>query len=244
MQARGFLNDCLKYFCPKVIHFICQPIELQQEIKQKAGGHGPPSPLIIATALIKYKLQFCTPTTRQLHVKHSIQWMLPLCPQTCLLHHKRKKNGQALLFLVTEESMKLGVNKCYKPLLCSSIQFCLQKARRYRDNAIAETGWKIDRTKNGSMGKSVVLLCFHFYFRGFKPLLGVSMTPAAPRGGVIGAVNPFKHLEPLILSVLLDILQQVSSDYFPSWSSSVLGWPFWGRLAGVPHHLKRLALAI
>jgi len=59
------------------------------------------------------------------------------------------------------------------------------------------------------MGKSVVLLCFHFYFRGFKPLLGVSMTPAAPRGGVIGAVNPFKHLEPLILSVLLDILQQV-----------------------------------
>jgi len=23
-----------------------------------------------------------------------------------------------------------------------------------------------------------------------------------------------------------------------------LGWPFWGRLAGAPHHLKRLALAI
>jgi len=44
MQARGFLNDCLKYFCPKVIHFICQPIELQQEIKQKAGGAWPTQP--------------------------------------------------------------------------------------------------------------------------------------------------------------------------------------------------------
>jgi len=35
----------------------------------------------ITTAMIKYKLQFCTTTTRQLHVKHSKQWMLMLCPQ-------------------------------------------------------------------------------------------------------------------------------------------------------------------
>jgi len=34
--------------------------------------------------------------------------MLTLCPQARLLHHKRKKNDQAMLFLITEESVKLG----------------------------------------------------------------------------------------------------------------------------------------
>jgi len=32
---------------------------------------------------------------------------------------------------------------------------------------------KNDRTENGSVGKAIVLLCFHFYFKGFKPLFGV-----------------------------------------------------------------------
>jgi len=55
--------------------------------------------------------------------------MLTLCPQTrLLLHHKRKKNDHAVLFLVTEESVKLAVNECYRLLLCSSIQFFLQTA--------------------------------------------------------------------------------------------------------------------
>jgi len=32
---------------------------------------------------------------------------------------------------------------------------------------------KNDRTENGSVGKAIVFLCFHFYFRGFKPLFAV-----------------------------------------------------------------------
>jgi len=54
--------------------------------------------------------------------------MLTLCPQTRLLHHKRKKNDQAMLFLITEESVKLAVNKCHRLLPCTSIQFFLHTA--------------------------------------------------------------------------------------------------------------------
>jgi len=78
MQARGFMNYRLKYCWPKVIYFIFQPHELKQEIKAKnegstknLGGHGPPWPFRVATAMIKYK--FCTTTTRQLHVESSKQ---------------------------------------------------------------------------------------------------------------------------------------------------------------------------
>ena len=38
MQARGFLNYCLKYCWPKLIYCICQPNELEREIKKKLGG--------------------------------------------------------------------------------------------------------------------------------------------------------------------------------------------------------------
>jgi len=38
MQARGLLNYRLKYCWPKVIYCICQPNELEQEIKKKTGG--------------------------------------------------------------------------------------------------------------------------------------------------------------------------------------------------------------
>jgi len=51
MQARGLLNYRLKYCWPKVIYCICQPNELEREIKKKSGGesknlggHGPPRP--------------------------------------------------------------------------------------------------------------------------------------------------------------------------------------------------------
>jgi len=37
MQARGFLNDRLKYCWPKVIYCTCQPNELEREIKKKLG---------------------------------------------------------------------------------------------------------------------------------------------------------------------------------------------------------------
>jgi len=43
---------------------------------------------------------------------------------------------------------------------------------------------------------------------------------------------------------MLDILQQVSSCYLASWSSSIMGWAFSGCLAGVPHHFKCLALVV
>jgi len=50
MQARGLLNDRLKYCWPKVIYCICQPNELEQEIKKKLGGPWPTqAPLRIAT---------------------------------------------------------------------------------------------------------------------------------------------------------------------------------------------------
>ena len=45
---------------------------------------------------------------------------------------------------------------------------------------------------------------------------------------MIGSINRLKHLAPLVPSVLLEILQQVSSGYLTSLSSSVLRWPFWG----------------
>jgi len=62
MQARGFLRYRLKYCWPKVIHCICQPNELEREIKKKTRGpsRGPsknmgviahPAPLRIATAV-------------------------------------------------------------------------------------------------------------------------------------------------------------------------------------------------
>ena len=39
MQARGLLNYRLKYCWPKVIHCICQPNELERDIKKKTGGN-------------------------------------------------------------------------------------------------------------------------------------------------------------------------------------------------------------
>ena len=55
MQARGYLDNRLKHCWPKVIYCICQPNELEREIKKKNGGakrgakqksgvRGPPSP--------------------------------------------------------------------------------------------------------------------------------------------------------------------------------------------------------
>jgi len=38
VQARGVLNYRLKYCWPKVIYCICQPNELEREIKKKLGG--------------------------------------------------------------------------------------------------------------------------------------------------------------------------------------------------------------
>jgi len=43
-----------------------------------------------------------------------------------LLHHKRKKNDQQMLFMVTEESVKFTVSKCCRLLPWSSIQSFLQ----------------------------------------------------------------------------------------------------------------------
>jgi len=49
MQARGYLDNRLKYCWPKVIYCIvfyciCQPVELKREIKKKTGGaNGRPS---------------------------------------------------------------------------------------------------------------------------------------------------------------------------------------------------------
>jgi len=37
MQARGLLNYRLKYCLPKVVYCICQPKELEREIKKKLG---------------------------------------------------------------------------------------------------------------------------------------------------------------------------------------------------------------
>jgi len=55
MQARGYLDNRLKYCWPKIIYCICQPNELKREIKKNTGGpnrgpsknlgvYGPPSP--------------------------------------------------------------------------------------------------------------------------------------------------------------------------------------------------------
>jgi len=55
MQTRGFLSYRLKYCWSRVIHCMCQPNELEQEIKKKTGrsnrrttknlgGYGPPIP--------------------------------------------------------------------------------------------------------------------------------------------------------------------------------------------------------
>jgi len=38
MRARRFLNYRLKYYWPKVIYCICQPNELEREIKKKTGA--------------------------------------------------------------------------------------------------------------------------------------------------------------------------------------------------------------
>ena len=38
MQARGLLNYFFKYCWPKVIYCICQPNELENELKKKLGG--------------------------------------------------------------------------------------------------------------------------------------------------------------------------------------------------------------
>jgi len=38
IQARGFLNDRLKYCWPNVFYCICQPNELEREIMKKTGG--------------------------------------------------------------------------------------------------------------------------------------------------------------------------------------------------------------
>jgi len=51
MQARGYLDNRLKYCCLKVIYCIYQANELKREITKKLGGqakiwegHGPPRP--------------------------------------------------------------------------------------------------------------------------------------------------------------------------------------------------------
>jgi len=38
MQARGYLDNLLKYCRPKVIYCICQPNQLKREINKKTGG--------------------------------------------------------------------------------------------------------------------------------------------------------------------------------------------------------------
>jgi len=86
--------------------------------------------------------------------------MLMLCPQTRFLHHKRKKNDQAMFFLVTEESVKLAVNKCYRLLPCSSIKFFLQTATISR----FQTGWKKWQNCKPVGGKSNCVLVLPFLF--------------------------------------------------------------------------------
>jgi len=39
---------------------------------------------------------------------------------------------------------------------------------------------KNDRAENGSVGKTIVFLCFHFYFRGCKSLFGVLSPSSSP----------------------------------------------------------------
>jgi len=104
--------------------------------------------------------------------------------------------------------------------------------------AITQFQKQVEKMTEQKTGRWVKQLCscasisifgIQTFVRGAKP-------PAAPRGDVIGPINTLMHLAPLV--------PWVSSGYLPSWSSSVLVWPFWGRLAGLPHHLKRLALVI
>jgi len=52
--------------------------------------------------------------------------------------------------------------------------------------------------------------CASISISGVQIFVGVAKPSAAPRGDMIGAINPLKHLVPLVPSVLLDILQQVS----------------------------------
>ena len=69
--------------------------------------------------------------------------------------------------------MKLTANQCYRLLPFSSIH--VFSANR-DDIAITQFQKQVeenDRTENGSAGKAIVFLCFHFNFRGFKPLLRV-----------------------------------------------------------------------
>jgi len=63
-------------------------------------------------------------------------------------------------------------------------------------------------------------------------------------GDIFGDINSQKHSATLVPGVMLDTLQQLASGGLPSWSSSTLVWPFGGRLAGMSHHLKSLALSI
>ena len=51
--------------------------------------------------------------------------------------------------------------------------------------------------------------CASISILGVQTFVRAAKPPAAPRGDVIGAINPLKHLAPLVPSVLLDILQQV-----------------------------------
>jgi len=52
-----------------------------------------------------------------------------------------------------------------------------------------------------------------------------------------------KHLATMVCRLILDILQQVSIGFLRRWSR-IFGWPFWGCLVGVSHHLKCLPFVI
>jgi len=101
------------------------------------------------------------------------------------------------------------------------------KPQRHHDNAIVETDWKRWQNRKWVGWKSNCVLVLPFLFWGVQTSVWGAKPPEAPCGDVIGGINPLTHLAPLVSSVLLDILQQVSNGYLPSWSSSVLGWPFW-----------------
>jgi len=111
-----------------------------------------------------------------------------------------------MLFLVTEESVKLTVDKCYMLLPCSSIQSFLQTAtisrwRNFRNGLKKMTEPKTGRReKQSCYCASISILGVQTFVQGAKP-------PEAPRGDVIGAINPLKHLALPIPSVLLDTLQ-------------------------------------
>jgi len=61
MQVRGVQNYPLKYCWPKICYCICQPKELERQIKKKLGGPWPTqAPLRIATGLEGYGLDYIT----------------------------------------------------------------------------------------------------------------------------------------------------------------------------------------